>query len=147
MGYEGSSEKTDYETRLNKLNDLLGPMQERVVEYDARGDMEDNVKDVVDKINKFHTDLAKNKTWVNETKLEVASAKLANFTEWWAKKQASQKELPLHEAPAYTKSEVLEKLSKLQKDWDKAIKAATKKPKEEKKKETKKGSNSTKADD
>jgi len=142
---EGSSEKSEYETRLNKLKDLLGPMEERSVELDARADIPDNVKDVLDKITKFHADLKKNQTWVNETKLETATAKVTNFTEWWDKKQASQKDLPLHEAPSYTKKEVMEKLSKLQKDWDKAIKAATKKPKEEKKKDAKKSTNGTNA--
>jgi len=140
---EAGSSKADYEERYKKLQDLLGPIEERIVELDARPDLADNVKDVLDKIAKYNTDMKKNKTWVNETKLELADAKVANFTEWWDKKQASQKDLPDHEAPAYTKKEVMDKLSKFQKDWDKAMKAAMKKPKEEKKKEGKKGSNST----
>jgi len=140
---EAGSLKADYEERYNKLKDLLGPMEERVVELDARADLADSVKDVLDKIAKYNTDMKKNKTWVNETKLEAATAKVANFTEWWDKKQATQKDLPAHEAPAYTKKDVMEKLSKFQKDWDKAMKAALKKPKEEVKKDKKKGSNST----
>jgi hypoxia up-regulated 1 len=141
--YEGSTSKTDFETRLNKLKDLLGPMEERALELEARPDVDDNVKEVVAKMHKFHDDLQKNKTWVNETKLEATLKKLTDFEEWWTKKQESQKGLPLHEAPAYTKAEVQESIKKLQKDWDKSMKAATKKPKEDKK--TAKGSNATNA--
>jgi len=141
--YEGSTSKTEFETRLNKLKDLLGPMEERALELESREDVADNVKEVVAKMNKFHDDLKKNKTWVNETKLEAAVKKLTDFEEWWTKKQDSQKDLPLHEAPAYTKAEVTERIGKLQKDWDKSMKAATKKPKEDKK--TAKGANATDA--
>ncbi|CAE7218597.1 HSP70-17 [Symbiodinium sp. CCMP2592] len=49
---------------------------------------------------------------------------------WWAKKQEQQKGLPLHEAPAYTKLEVVSAISKVKKEWEKLKK--TKKPKETK---------------
>jgi len=141
--YEGGTSKSDYESRFNKLKDLLGPMEERALELESRSDVEDNVKDVLDKIKKAQEDLVKNKTWVNETKLEAAVKKVTDFEEWWTKKRDSQKDLPLHEAPAYTKAEVTEKVDKLRKDWDKSIKAATKKPKEDKKKDKKNATNAT----
>merc|ERR1719326_2709780 len=142
--YEGGTSKSDYESRFNKLKDLLGPMEERALELESRSDVEDNVKDVLDKIKKAQEDLVKNKTWVNETKLEAAVKKVTDFEEWWTKKRDSQKDLPLHEAPAYTKAEVTEKVDKLRKDWDKSIKAATKKPKEDKKNATNATSGGTK---
>lgn len=141
--YEGGTSKADYESRLTKLKDLLGPIEERAFELDARSDIPESVSEALAAMNKVHTDLGKNKTWANETKVEAALKKITDFEEWWSKKQDSQKSLPLHEAPAYTKAEVKDKLSKLQKDWDKAIKAATKKPKEDKKKA--KASNETKS--
>jgi len=140
---EASTSKTEFETRLLKLKDLLGPMEERALELESREDVADNVKEVLAKMNKFYDDLQKNKTWVNETKLEATLKKVTDFEEWWTKKQDTQKGLPLHEAPAYTKAEVNEKIGKMQKDWDKSVKAATKKPKEDKKKA--KGANATNA--
>merc|ERR1712086_791875 len=70
-------------------------------------------------------------TWVNETKIEAASEKLEEFQKWWAGRQEKQKELPLYEVPAYTKADVIEKIQKLNKEWDKLKKI--KKPKEAKK--------------
>merc|ERR1719401_2497752 len=97
---------------------------------EARSDLPGNVKDSIDAMRKQAAGLGKgNKTFVNETKLEAALTKVTEFEEWWAKKQESQKKVALHEAPAYTKSEVKEKLSKLSKEWDRQIKAATKEPK------------------
>lgn len=145
--YEGGTTKSDYESRLNKLKDLLGPMEERSIELESREDVSDKVKSAVAAFEKYHTDLKKNKTWVNETKLETTLQKLTEFQEWWNKKEEQQKALPLHEAPAYTKAEVEEKLSKLQKAWDSGMKAATKKPKEDKKKaNATKSSNTTSSD-
>jgi len=128
------AKKVDYETRYNKLKDLLGPMEERSIELESRDDVADNMNDALQKMNEFHDALKKNKTWVNETKLETAVKTLTELEEWWSKKLASQKSLPLHEAPAFTKAEVTDHVKKTKKDWDKAIKSATKKPKEEKKK-------------
>mmetsp|Transcript_94714 Transcript_94714/g.149842 ORF Transcript_94714/g.149842 Transcript_94714/m.149842 type:complete len:908 (+) Transcript_94714:64-2787(+) len=135
--YEGSIAKDEYESRLKKLRDLIGPVEERLSEMEARVDLPGNVKDGVDAMKKQAATLGKNKTFVNETKLEAAMTKVTEFEEWWSKKQESQKKLALHETPAYTKTEVMEKLNKLSKEWDRQIKAATKepkKPKEEKKK-------------
>jgi hypoxia up-regulated 1 len=132
--YEGVTAKAEYESRYTKLQDLLGPMEERALEMEAREDIPDNVKDALEKIHKGVADMKKNKTWFNETKLEATMEKVTEFEEWWTKKQESQKSLPLHEAPAYTKAEVTTKMTKLQKELEKGIKAATKKPKEDKKK-------------
>merc|ERR1712127_235774 len=66
--------------------------------------------------------------WVNETKVLAVDEKTDEFQTWWTGRQEKQKELPLHEAPAYTKTEVLEKLEHLTKEWDKLKKI--KKPKE-----------------
>merc|ERR1719401_481650 len=61
---------------------------------------------------------------------------MADFEDWWAKKQESQANLPLHEAPAFTAKEVSEKVAKVQKDWEKLKK--TKKPKDKSPKADKK---------
>merc|ERR1719377_409000 len=84
--YEGGTTKSDYESRLNKLKDLLGPMEERSIELESREDVSDKVKSAVAAFEKYHTDLKKNKTWVNETKLETTLQKLTEFQEWWNKK-------------------------------------------------------------
>merc|ERR1719460_3362567 len=96
--YEGGTAKSEYESRLNKLKDLLGPMEERSIELESREDVSDKVKSAVAAFEKYHTDLKKNKTWVNETKLETTLQKLTEFQEWWNKKEEQQKALPLHEA-------------------------------------------------
>lgn len=132
--YEGSINKNDYEQRLESLKALLGPMEERVVEMEAREDLPGTVKDYIDDVKDIKKMMKKNMSWVNETKIEKADEKLTEFTEWWSQRQEKQKALPLSEAPAYTKAEVLEKVKKMQLEWDKLKKL--KKPKETKKKET-----------
>eukprot|EP00913_Durusdinium_trenchii_P013455 g12635.t1 len=77
--------------------------------------------------------IAKNMTWVSTNKTDAATEKLADFESWWAKKQQQQAKLPLHEAPAYTKQEVLSQISKVKKEWEKLKKI--KKPKETKPKD------------
>merc|ERR1719323_2645308 len=140
--YEAGSTKSDYESRLTKLQDLLGPMEERALELEARPDLQTQVVDEIADMKKTHAHIKKNMTWVSANKTEAALAKLTEFEEWWAKKEESQKSLPLHEAPAYTKKEVVEKLTKMQKEWDKL--KNTKKPKESK---AKAGKNQTKGTD
>merc|ERR1719217_1236768 len=98
---------------------------------ESRADLPDMVKDDIDGMKKDKAHLLTNMTWVNSTKVEKIGTQLEEFEEWWTKKQESQASLPLHEAPAYTKKEVQEKVVKLQKEFDKLKK--TKKPKEPKK--------------
>merc|ERR1719329_421853 len=129
--YEGSSEKHEYQKRLDSLNALLGPMKERAEELEHRADLGDTVKEALEDLEKTRDTIKKNMTWVNETKIEAAVTKIEEFQTWWAGRQEKQKELPLYEAPAYTKAEVLEKLDELNKVWEKIKKI--KKPKEAKK--------------
>jgi len=144
--YEGSSEKNEYEKRVNQLKDLLGPMEERTTEMEAREDLPDAVKEHVDQCKAAEKSIKKNMTWINENKTADASAKLVEFEEWWAKKQEKQASLPLHEAPAYTKVEVMDAVKKVYKDFASLLK--TKKPKEKKeKKDDKKKSKDDKKDD
>merc|ERR1712232_775287 len=58
---------------------------------------------------------------------------MGDFEEWWTKKLDQQAALPLYEAPAYTRSDVVERINKVHKELSNLKK--TKKPKE--KKETK----------
>merc|ERR1719163_2558189 len=51
--YEGGTSKADYESRFNKLKDLLGPMEERALELESREDVADNVKNALEAISKF----------------------------------------------------------------------------------------------
>ncbi|CAE8698950.1 unnamed protein product [Polarella glacialis] len=136
--------KTDYENQLKTLQDLLGPLEERALEYEARADLPDTVKEALDAVKQMQAHIAKNMSWVNSSKTEAAEKKTDELKEWWSKKTKQQKELPLSEAPAYTKVDVLEKLSKLKKEWQKIMKL--KKPKEVKPKKGK-ASNATSADD
>ncbi|CAE8685337.1 unnamed protein product [Polarella glacialis] len=136
--------KTDYENQLKTLQDLLGPLEERALEYEARADLPDTVKEALDAVKQMQAHIAKNMSWVNSSKTEAAEKKTDELKEWWSKRTTQQKELPLSEAPAYTKVDVLEKLSKLKKEWQKIMKL--KKPKEVKPKKGK-ASNATSADD
>merc|ERR1712066_139444 len=72
------------------------------------------------------------------SKVDAVSKKLVEFEEWWKKKLDQQATLPLHEAPAFTKKDVQEKVAKIQKEWDKLKKI--KKPKEPKAKKNETGS-------
>lgn len=126
--YEPGATKTDYEQRLTKLQSLLGPMEERALELEGRPDVVDQVKELLADMKKIHAHVEKNMSWVNPNKTEAALKKMTDFEDWWKKKKAQQDELPLHEAPAFTKKDVVEKLSKVQKEWEKLKK--TKKPKE-----------------
>jgi len=129
--YEGSVEKQEYESRLSKLQDLLGPMEERALELESRADLSENVQEIVDDVKAMRDHIAKNMSWVAANKTADAEKKLVEFEEWWAKKQTSQKSLPLHEAPAFTRAEVIEKINKVHKEFDRLKKI--KKPKEAKK--------------
>lgn len=129
--YEGSTEKHEYEKRLESLRGLLGPMEERAQELEDRADLGDTVKDAMEAVEGSRNMIKKDMPWVNETKVLSVEEKTNEFQTWWTGRQEKQKELPLHEAPAYTKTEVLEKLEQLTKEWDKLKKI--KKPKESKK--------------
>jgi len=142
--YETGTSKSDYETRLKKLQDLMQPMEERALEFEARADLPDSVKEALSSIKDIQAQIAKNMTWVSKNKTEAAEEKLSDFKAWWAKKQESQKSLPLSEAPAYTKQEVMDQLSKVRKEWDKLKKM--KKPKETKPKSDKNATSSTSKD-
>jgi len=141
--YESGATKSDYEQRLSKLQDLLGPMEERATELEARPDVEEQVQDGLSDMKKVHAHIVKNMSWVNPNKTQDALKRLEEFEEWWKKKLELQKKLPLTEAPAYTRKEVIEKLTGLQNEWDKLKK--TKKPKEAKK--PKDAKNKTAGDD
>lgn len=140
--YEGSTQKSDYDERLTRLHALLGPMDERIAELEAREDLPSTVSEVVASLKEIETTVKKDMPWVNASKIEKAQEKLAEFSNWWAQRQDKQKELPLSEAPAFTKVEVQEKLAVVQKEWEKLKKI--KKPKEPK--EAKKDASPTKTE-
>lgn len=143
--YEAGATASDYSTRLSNLQALLAPMDERAMELEFRADLPDTVKEYVENMKETKVFIEKNMTWVNATKVEKVAKEQEEFEEWWNKKHESQAQLPLHEAPAYTKAEVMEKLNKLSRDWDKLKKI--KKPKEPKKPKAKNATNaSAKAD-
>merc|ERR1719464_598292 len=112
------------------------------MELEARSDLRTQVEVEIADMKKTHAHIQKNMSWVSSNKTEAALTKLTDFEDWWKKKEESQKSLPPHEAPAYTKKEVQEKLTKMQKEWDKLKK--TKKPKEPK---AKAGKNASKGAD
>merc|ERR1712032_518896 len=119
------------EKKLENLKALLGPMEERALEFEAREDLPDLVKEYLDDIKQSKSAIKKNMTWVNESKIEKAQETLTEFSDWWTQRQEKQKSLPLSEAPAYTKADVVERIKKVQQEWDKLKKI--KKPKETKK--------------
>jgi len=140
--YEGSVQKSDYDERLERLNALLGPMDERIVELEAREDLPSTVGEAVASMKEMEATVRKDMPWVNASKVEKAQEKLAEFMSWWTQRQDKQKELPLSEAPAFTKVEVQDKLVVVQKEWEKLKKI--KKPKESK--ESKKDVSATKTE-
>jgi len=140
--YESGATKLDYENRLQGLQDMIGPIEERALELESRSDVQDHVKESVEDMKEKDKFIRKEMKWVNVSKAEAALAKLTEFEEWWAKKQDQQTALPLHEAPAFTKKDVQERTSKLQKEFEKLKKI--KKPKE--KKAPKNATNATKSD-
>jgi len=136
MMEEGHYAKVDYESRLTKIRDLLGPMEERALELEAREELPEKIKEILDDAKAMQAFIEKNMSWVNENKTKKATEDLTAFEEWWTKKQDQQAALPLSEAPAYTKEEAMEKVNKVYKDLDKLKK--TKKPKEKTEKKDKK---------
>jgi len=140
--YESGKTKADYEAKLGGLQALLSPMEERALELESRSGLKESVADAVEDMRKAAAHIEKNMTWVNASKVEAASKKLADFEEWWGKKSSSQEQLPLHEAPAFTVREVNDKLAKVQKEWDKLKK--TKKPKDKAPKAEKNATNASK---
>lgn len=125
--YEASDDLHEYEKKLGDIQNVLGPIEERAAEAEARLDLPGSVKEMVQEIKSIQQQVVKNMSWVNESKTADAAAKLTEFEEWWVKKQEQQAALPSHEAPAYTKAAVMEKLDAVHKEWDKLKKI--KKPK------------------
>merc|ERR1712039_741669 len=105
----------------------------------GREDIPDQVKGAVADMKKDHAHIEKNMTWVTASKTEAALKKLTEFEAWWKKKQEKQAELPLHEAPAFTKKEVQEKVAKIQKKFDELKKIKKPKAPKAKKNETANG--------
>jgi len=126
--YESSTVKNEYDKRLLTLEELLGPILERSLELESRADMPDTVKEAITDMHEALEKIQTSKPWVDANKTQAAATKLSQFEEWWKKKLEQQDALPLHEAPAYTKVEVQERLQKLQKDLEKLNKI--KKPKD-----------------
>merc|ERR1711948_228280 len=123
------------------LQDLIGPIEERALEYESCSDVQDHVKESVDDMKQKQGFILKDMKWVNVSKVDAVSKKLVEFEEWWKKKLDQQATLPLHEAPAFTKKDVQEKVAKIQKEFDKLKKI--KKPKEPKAKKNETSSNKT----
>merc|ERR1711998_809084 len=143
--YEGSVQKSYYDERLERLRALLGPMDERIAELEAREDLPGTVDEAVASMKEVEATIRKDMPWVNASKIEKAQEKLTEFMSWWAQRQDKQKELPLSEAPAFTKAEVQDKLAVVEKEWEKLKKI--KKPEESKEsKESKKDASPTKAE-
>merc|ERR1711862_1079052 len=107
--------------------------EERATELENRAELPENVKELIEDSKAMKASIEKDMPWVNENKTIAAAKKLTEFEEWWMKKQDQQAALPLHEAPAYTKSDVVDRINKVHKEFTNLKK--TKKSKE--KKETK----------
>lgn len=140
----GHHPKSEFETKLKALQDLLSPMEERALEMESRADLPDTVTEEMETIKEMKKHVLKNMTWVSSNKTDAAAERLTEFESWWEKKQEQQKKIPLHEAPAYTKQEVLSQISKVKKEWEKLKKI--KKPKETKPKKDKNTSKSEKSE-
>eukprot|EP00405_Crypthecodinium_cohnii_P018204 CAMPEP_0206462268 /NCGR_PEP_ID=MMETSP0324_2-20121206/25886_1 /ASSEMBLY_ACC=CAM_ASM_000836 /TAXON_ID=2866 /ORGANISM="Crypthecodinium cohnii, Strain Seligo" /LENGTH=901 /DNA_ID=CAMNT_0053934409 /DNA_START=315 /DNA_END=3020 /DNA_ORIENTATION=- len=126
--FEPGSTKSEYEAKLASLQNLLKPIEERMIELEHRSGFDETVMASVKDLKAGCAEIEKDMPWVNTTKTAALLLKVEEFGEWWTKKIASQASLPLSEAPAYTVKEVQDKLAKLHKDLDKLKK--TKKPKE-----------------
>jgi len=116
--YEVVDSKGEYERRLTTLQELLGPMEERAAEFETRTELVEQVTEDVAEMLRIKAHIEANMSWLLPNKTEAAQKKLSEFEEWWQQKQDQQKKLPLHEAPAYMKADVLQRLSKIQKEWE-----------------------------
>jgi len=129
--YEPGSTLKDYQDRLLTLQDMVAAMEERSVELEARQDtLPELVDEVTTEVRKTLSHIKRNVTWMNPNKTEALAASLADFKVWWEKKLQQQNVLPLHEAPAFTKQNVKDKLDELRKESETLRKM--KKPKEPK---------------
>jgi hypoxia up-regulated 1 len=128
--YTGSSEKKEYEDRLSKLRSLLGPIEERMQEVEGRSALRDAMIELAGDVKTTKAHIAKDMPWVSQDKISEASKMLSDLQEWWSKKKDQQAMLPLHEAPAFTKAEVMERITKVRKEWNQLKK--TKKEKKDK---------------
>merc|ERR1712060_14853 len=97
-------------------------------EFESRSDVQDHVKESLEDMKQKDKFIRNEMKWVNVSKVQAVEDKLVEFEEWWKKKQDQQAALPLHEAPAFTKKDVQERVSKIQKKFDELKKI--KKPKE-----------------
>merc|ERR1719223_1900471 len=79
------------------------------------------------KTTKAH--IAKEMSWVSQDKISEASKMLSDLQEWWTKKKDQQAMLPLHEAPAFTKADVMERITKVRKEWNQLKKTTKEKAK------------------
>merc|ERR1719265_2486272 len=66
--YEGSTQKSEYEARVQQLKGLMDPMQERVTELEEREDVVEVIQADVDTMKQLARHISKNMTWVSENK-------------------------------------------------------------------------------
>jgi len=135
LEYETGGDLPTLKEKLSKFKGLMEPILERAKEEKERKNLGEKIKEQLDAVEALQKEV-KRMVWLNETKVEAAKEKVAEFKKWWEEAQEKQKALPANETPYFTVDEVKEKADKLVKTWTKLSK--TKKPKEPKAGEPKK---------
>lgn len=131
--HEASVSRNDYEKRVEQLRDAMGPIEERALELEKRAELGEFVEEKAKLARQHLKQVAKDMSWVNKSTREALESELTEFESWWEKKQAQQKQLPLHEAPAFTTQEVKLNILKIVNAADQL--RQIKKPKDKKKKD------------
>jgi len=130
---DGDGMNADLATYTQRLADMESQMEKgtmRAQELEKRSELISQVSDDLKKVKEDQV-ACEAMPWLNATKVELAKAKLAEFTTFWEEVNTKQKSLNDHDDPAYRAADVTEKLSTVVKVWSKLKK--TKKPKDPKK--------------
>merc|ERR1739848_260045 len=75
----------DFEGKLQALQGMADPIQERALELEYRPDVIDWVKEELEEANKWHAMLVKNMTWIDSNKTAKVGEKIDEFVAWWNK--------------------------------------------------------------
>jgi len=116
--YEPGASRDKFQEKFSTLHALVESMESRASELEARHKLVDTVKEAIENVGNTRAHIKKKMKWVSTNATQEALKKLTEFEDWWRQKQQFQARLPLHEEPAFTKKEVVDKLTKVQRYWD-----------------------------
>lgn len=112
--------------KLSTLRSQGDAIERRAAEKERRPGAISGVADFVAAVKKALATWPKEKPWIDPHETEGVTAKLNELTAWLDKKVAAQKKLKDHEEPAFTVSEVMQKVDAAKKAYERL--SAKKKP-------------------